>query len=109
MTDQIPTVLTESIKHHIGADCYIREAIIPKNYFVIKHKHTYDHFSILGSGSVSVLVAGIETTYVAPACIKISAEVEHEIRALEDSTWFCIHGTIDEILDLNKVEIKGVR
>jgi len=104
----LPAVIQDSIKHHMGAGCYIREAVIPKDHYVAKHIHTYDHLSILGSGSVVVFAGGVKTNYTAPACIKITAGVPHEVVALEDSVWFCVHGTTDEIDDLESVVIKGV-
>jgi quercetin dioxygenase-like cupin family protein len=104
-TPDVPEVITKNIKHHFGAGTYIREGIIPSGYRIKKHTHTYDHFSILASGVVSVLANGVMTPYYAPACIKIEKDVEHEVLALMDSTWYCIHGTTEEIPDLESVHI----
>ena len=94
------------IQHHFGADVYIREGVIAKGSRIVKHTHTYDHYSILGAGVVAVLANGIMTPYYAPACIKIDKDVEHEVLALTDAVWYCIHGTLAEVNDLDKVHIK---
>jgi len=104
----IAEVLQESIRHHVGAGCYIREAKIPAGYKVVKHTHSYDHFSILAAGTVCVVAGGIPECYSAPCCIKILAGIEHEITALDDTVWFCVHGTTEEIHDLDDVYVKGV-
>lgn len=43
--------------------------------------------------------------YTAPACINIVKGVDHAIKALEDSVWYCVHATdetdatkVDEVL-----------
>lgn len=97
--------LNEGSTHHFGADVYIRELSMPAGYRVMKHTHNYDHFSILGSGVVVVLAEGVMTPYEAPACILIKKNIEHEILALTNAKWFCIHGTTEEVNDLNGVHI----
>lgn len=97
---------TENIKHHIGADVYIREGLLKQGERIEKHTHNYDHFSILGSGAVTVLVGGVMYPFYAPALIEIKAGMQHEVLAMTDATWFCIHGTLDEIDDLEGVKIK---
>ena len=98
--------MLENIQHHFGAGVYIREGYIPMGMKIGKHTHSYDHYSILATGVVSVLAGGVMTGYKAPACIKIPAGVEHEVLAFVDSVWYCIHGTTDEIPDLNDVKIE---
>lgn len=93
------------INHHFGADVYIREGLIPMGMRIVKHTHTYDHFSILGKGVVAVLCDGVMTPYYAPACIKIEANKPHEVLALTDAVWYCIHGTTEEVNDLDGVHI----
>lgn len=94
------------INHHFGADVYIREGFIPAGQRIIKHIHTYDHFSILGMGVVAVLIDGVMTPFRAPAVIKIEAGKPHEVLAMTDAVWYCIHGAdSDEVDDLNQVKI----
>lgn len=95
------------IQHHFGADVYIREGFIPRGHRIKKHIHTYDHYSILGMGAVAVSVDGVMTPFYAPACIKIEAGKEHEVLAMTDAVWYCIHGAnSDEVNDLNTVKIE---
>ena len=94
------------IKHHFGADVYIREGFIPRGQRIVKHIHTYDHYSILGMGAVAVSVDGVMTPFYAPAAIKIEAGKAHEVLAMTDAVWYCIHGAnSDEVDDLDGVHI----
>ena len=69
------------------------------------HCHSFDHTTLLGTGSVSVAVNGKSTKFTAPQMIFIKAELEHEITALEDNTVaYCIHALrngdgVDDIID----------
>ncbi len=96
---------TNNIRHHFGCDTYIREGLIRAGERIKKHKHTYDHFSILAHGVVVVQANGVMTPYSAPACIKIEANIDHEVLAMTDAVWFCIHGTTEEVNDLDGVTI----
>lgn len=98
--------MLESMKHHFVADTYIREGNIPAGMRVGKHQHTYDHASILAKGIAVVLVDGIMIPYIAPHVIEIKANTPHEILAVTDVTWYCIHGTTEEINDLDAVKIE---
>ena len=93
------------IKHHFSPGLYAKEMHLPAQHFATSHKHEYDHISHLAAGRVVVRANGVEQEYTAPAFIMIRAHVEHEITAIEDATWFCIHETdetdlsnIDEVL-----------
>jgi len=96
------------ITHFFGDGLYAKEARIPAGMLLQKHQHTFTHFSILARGKVGVVVDGAETKfYEAPACVVIKANVLHEIYAVENSTWYCVHATdekdedkIDEVLIL---------
>lgn len=81
------------IQHHFSAGLYAKKMEIPKDHYIVSHKHTYDHMSILASGKVMVEANDIKTEYTAPACINILAGTYHAIVALEDSYWYCIHAT----------------
>jgi len=98
------------ITHFFGDGLYAKEARVPSGMWLQKHQHNFTHFSILAKGKVSVTTDGSNTKiYEAPACITIKANVFHEIFALEDSAWYCIHATdekdedkIDEVLILKE-------
>jgi quercetin dioxygenase-like cupin family protein len=92
-------------KHHFSSGVYAKQMMIPKGHFVVGHAHTYDHLSILASGTVIVKTDEDTQVYVAPACITIQKHVNHLITAVEDAHWFCIHATtetdpdkVDEVL-----------
>lgn len=93
---------------HIFADgLYAKETHIPAGMRLGKHTHSYTHFSILAKGAVVVRAGKDWFTYEAPACIEIKADIEHEVQALTDATWYCVHSTdetdtekIDEVLIL---------
>ena len=91
--------------HHFSAGVYAKQMLLPAKHFAVSHAHAYDHLSILAKGQVTVKVQGVETEYMAPACITILAGQHHTITAHEDSVWFCIHATdetdpanVDEVL-----------
>lgn len=90
------------IKHHFSSGVYAREMTLPKDHYVMSHKHKYDHMSILASGEALVEVEGIKTFYKAPVCIEIKAGVAHKIMALENIVWFCIHSTEEK--DISKLD-----
>lgn len=85
-----------NIKHHFPTDdnqVYIREMTAPTGYVIGTHKHNYAHYSILGSGTVSVEIHGDSTEYTGPAVLTIAAGVAHKITSLTPFSWFCIHHT----------------
>jgi quercetin dioxygenase-like cupin family protein len=68
------------------------------------HTHSFDHLTLLASGSLKVTVDGQATEFKAPHMIYIHKDKEHELVALEDNTVaYCIHALRDvdtgDILD----------
>ena len=60
------------------------------------HSHTYDHMTLLGSGSVRVTVDGVSKDFKAPYILVITKDKIHDLLALEDDTvCYCIHGIRD--------------
>jgi quercetin dioxygenase-like cupin family protein len=94
--------IKKTIIHHFSDNVYARQMSLPKGYKVDTHKHNYDHLSILSNGTALVITDGEPTTYTAPACINIEKDKVHEIYALEDMTWFCIHSTEEK--DTSKID-----
>lgn len=90
------------IGHYFGAGLYAKESIVPAGYFVAKHTHNYTHLSILAVGKALVKAGDKAMEYEGPACIEIEANVPHEIRAITNVIWYCIHAT-DET-DVEKVD-----
>ncbi|MES1989220.1 MAG: hypothetical protein V4440_14545 [Pseudomonadota bacterium] len=94
--------MVEGISHHFSDGLYAKEMFLPAGYTALSHSHVYSHLSILAKGKVMVVANSVESTYTAPVCINIAAHIHHEITALEDASWFCIHATNET--DINKVD-----
>jgi hypothetical protein len=60
------------------------------------HAHTFNHATLLSSGSVEVQVEGKLTTFEAPSIIYIEKDKVHKITALQANTVVsCIHALRD--------------
>lgn len=60
--------------------------------FVEQHKHTYDHQTLLGHGSIRAEVEGRVVDFKAPQVIFVRAGKAHKFTALEPNTVaYCIH------------------
>ena len=73
---------------------FIKQMAMPlKGIFVAQHSHTYDHVSMLATGSVKVYANDEELgVFTAPCAITIKAGVKHTIESLEPNTViYCIH------------------
>jgi len=90
------------IHHHFGAGVYVKETRMPAGYVFVQHKHKFDHFSILASGSVELMIDGIRSEVHAPACLTIQANKHHGIKSLTDVVWYCIHAT--DCMDEDKID-----
>jgi quercetin dioxygenase-like cupin family protein len=55
----------------------------------IGHSHTFDHITILSSGSVKMFYDTGEAEYEAPCLIVTPKNVKHQFTALEANTVFC--------------------
>ena len=88
--------------HHFSSGVYAKQMSLPAGYMAISHSHNYDHLSILGKGRVIVRTDDDAQEYVGPACLTIKANTHHQIEALEDSVWFCIHAT--DVTDAEEVD-----
>lgn len=94
------------IQHHFAAGLYARQMQLPAGKCALSHKHKYDHFSILASGSCVVQTDEGKTEYTAPACVLIKANLNHSIYAKSDVVWFCIHAAdVAEVDDIDSVLI----
>lgn len=94
--------INDTIVHHFSDNVYARQMSAPAGYKIDTHKHNYDHLSILSKGTALVRVNNEEKIYSAPACINIEKDKTHEIIALDDISWFCIHSTEEK--DISKID-----
>lgn len=86
------------IMHHFSDAVYAKQMHLPAGHVAMSHKHAYSHLSVLAAGKCIVTTIGadgeeVAKEYQSPACIDIKAGVEHQIEAVEDVDWFCIHAT----------------
>lgn len=59
---------------------------------LMQHLHAFDHISILATGTVAVKAGEADEKYIkGPAHLIIKAGVKHEVRAVTDVVWYCIH------------------
>jgi quercetin dioxygenase-like cupin family protein len=94
-----------NVEHYFSDNLYSKQINLDAGSLVVQHRHKFDHLSILAKGKVIVLFEDDAVEYIAPACINIIKGVDHAIKALEDSVWYCIHATdetdatkVDEVL-----------
>lgn len=88
----------QNIHHHFigqGQDkgVYAKELHIPAGFHLISHKHRYDHLSILASGEAWLHQGANSRLVRGPCAISIPAHEPHEVRAVTNLVWFCIHPT----------------
>lgn len=91
-----------SLAHHFGGGVYAKETRIPAGLCLQQHIHAHDHLSILAEGVVEVTVDGRAQCYRSPAAITIAAGKSHQVKALVNSVWYCVHAT--EETDPDKVD-----
>jgi quercetin dioxygenase-like cupin family protein len=90
------------IEHFFSGREYAKKMVLPAGHYAESHSHTYDHLSILASGTVTVELDGEGTEYEGPTCITIRSGQKHKITAHSDSVWFCVHAT--DVTDPEKVD-----
>lgn len=78
---------------HVGAGVSVKQVPLKAGQEVIKHKHDYDHLSVLVSGKVTVVTDEYEIEMEGPESITIKAGLYHHISALTDALWLCVHPT----------------
>ena len=79
---------------HIYGGTFVKEMLTPDAGTLIpQHAHRHPHLSYLAAGSVRVWADDVLLgDYMAPAAIKIAAEVKHRFLTLEPWTLvLCIH------------------
>ena len=85
------------VTHHMpddGSGVYAKGVFIPAGKSLQNHSHTFTHKSIIAFGYVSVSYDGQKPVRVhGPAVLTIKQGVQHQVTALTDSYWFCIHAT----------------
>lgn len=67
------------------------------------HSHTFDHITLLATGSVLMKHDNGEQVYKAPHLIVTPKGITHQFTALEPNTMFCCIHAIREENDINAV------
>ena len=81
------------VRHIFTDGVYAKRVSMQAGDSFSKHRHSFDHLSIVAKGMISVKCEGEETIYSSGDDVCISAGVEHEIEAITNAVWFCIHAT----------------
>jgi quercetin dioxygenase-like cupin family protein len=81
------------IIHHFVGGLYAKETHIPAGRVLTQHQHAFDHLSVLALGRVRLCVNGGCREIEAPAFLTIEAGKAHEVTALTDVVWGCLHAT----------------
>lgn len=91
--DEQLLALGGDIVHHFGGGVYAKQMLIRAGCSMGKHVHDFDHLSILGSGQAQLKVDGVLQSITGPLCITVQAGKVHEVHAVTDIVWFCVHKT----------------
>lgn len=67
------------------------------------HAHTFDHITLLASGSVKMVHDNGEAEYKAPHLIVTPKGIKHQFTALESNTVFCCVHAIREKNDIDAI------
>ena len=81
------------IVHHFSSGLYAKETQIPAGVLLTQHVHSFDHLSALMKGTCTVTVDGRTTYHEAPEFLTIRAGQAHEVYAMTDVVWACLHAT----------------
>ena len=95
------------LRHSFAPGVYLREVDMPKDTFVIGHKHKTRHFNIVLSGKASVLMNGVVHQIEAPSIFVSDPGVRKVLYIREDMRWATVHPTNEtdiEMLELELVE-----
>lgn len=81
--------------HHMPDEdgVYIKETHIPAGVKLSMHVHTFTHKSVLASGKALLHVGGSSKEITAPSVFVVQTGVAHEVEAITDCVWLCIHAT----------------
>ena len=85
-----------TVEHYMpddGSGVYIKKTSMLTGARLPMHEHTYTHKSVLASGR-AVLRKGVsEIPLAAPAIITIGRGEAHEVEAVTECVWLCIHAS----------------
>jgi quercetin dioxygenase-like cupin family protein len=92
--------MTQDLKFIHVAGVAMKRHNLKAGESVQKHSHDYDHVSILAKGIAAVTLNDAATIMVAGEELLVKAGESHNIEAITEVTWFCIHpDTVSESKD----------
>ena len=81
------------LTHLFAPGVYWREVLMPKDTFVIGHRHLTEHFNVILTGKARVMMDGVIHDIVAPCVIKSDPGVRKVLYIVEDMRWATVHPT----------------
>ncbi len=96
----IPTTIPDDVEWCMADNVFIKQmAMVHANTVVPQHSHTYDHTSLLATGSARVWKNGVFWQDIkAPMPIFIKAGIKHTFMSLEPNTViYCIHNSNGDV------------
>jgi quercetin dioxygenase-like cupin family protein len=84
-------VLEDIAVNYRGAGMFVKQVTLKAGQCVIKHKHDYDHLSILLSGSVILETDEYLKELEGPTSVVIKAGLFHKVTTMTDAVWLCVH------------------
>ena len=90
------------LTHRFAPGVYLREIFMPAGAIVIGQQHKTEHFNIVVSGKLNVMINGKVERLEAPCIFKSGVDVRKVLYILEDTRWLTVHPT--EETDLLKLE-----
>lgn len=90
------------LTHRFAPGVYWREVFMPKDTFVIGHRHLTEHFNVILTGKARVMMDGVIHDIVAPCVLKSDPGVRKVLYIVEDMRWATVHPTTET--DLERLE-----
>ena len=90
------------LTHRFAPGVYLREIFMPAGSIVIGHRHKTEHFNLVLTGRLNVMINGVVEHLTAPCVFKSGVDVRKVLFIIEDTRWVTVHPT-DET-DLGKLE-----
>lgn len=84
-------ILEDVSINYSGAGLRVKEIPLKENQCVIKHKHSYDHLSVLLNGIVVLETDEYTKVLEGPTSVVIKANLYHKLTAMTDALWLCVH------------------
>lgn len=81
------------IEHFFAGGVYAKQTTFRAGERACKHTHDFDHLSVLVSGVVRLRKNEESQRLTGPAMVTVTAGDVHEVEAVTDAVWLCIHAT----------------